>query len=98
METIVTNLTNPRTWAKLANQFEIKVWNQIKFQSYQSLICSIDYDTKTIYIWLDWQYSNTTTKYFKQFLFWQGISDLHDLLKKSNWKNFKYNNFNIIFA
>lgn len=61
---LVTNLKNR------PNQFVINdIENRtITFQSYQSTICTVDDTNKTIHIYSDWDYSQTTLRYFKYFL------------------------------
>lgn len=50
------------------NQFVIDCdWKTI-FQSYESIICIIDYMNKTITFWIDYDYSKTTSKHLKLFL------------------------------
>ena len=69
----VTNLESPRTGAKVANQFIIECNNPWKktttFQSYNSKIITIDWDNKEARIYKDYNYSKTTSKYLKQFIF-----------------------------
>ena len=63
----VSNLTSSKG-NKVANQFEIRVNNDVYFQSYNSIICHIDSTNK---VYLDkyyWNYSRTTTKYLCLFL------------------------------
>ena len=52
----------------IANQFIIEDESKICFQSYDSMIVTIDHDTKTITIGKDWDYSKTTGKYRNKFL------------------------------
>lgn len=42
--------------------------NIILFQSYNSIICKIDYKKNVIYFGEDWDYSITTKKYLYKFL------------------------------
>ena len=53
---------------KVANQFVIDYDRTRAFQSYESLIFSYDYNTKTLFIGRDYDYSNTTRKYANMFL------------------------------
>ena len=62
----VTNLTSPRSGGKVANQFEIKVGEVYAFQSYDTLIAIKQGRHYTISE--DYNYSNTTSKYFSQWL------------------------------
>lgn len=40
----------------------------ITFQSYKSIICTLDKKNNIITIYEDWEYSNTTKKYLYEFL------------------------------
>lgn len=52
-----------------ANQVTIRTGNVRYFYSYDSPICAYDYDSQILYLNNDvWDYSNTTRKYFKEFL------------------------------
>ena len=53
---------------KIANQFIIEDDNKICFQSYDSMIVTIDHNTNTITIGENWDYSKTTGKYRNMFL------------------------------
>lgn len=50
------------------NQYHIQQDSRYIFQSYNSIICIIDYSTKTICFGRDWDYSRTTLIYLYQFL------------------------------
>jgi hypothetical protein len=66
----VTNMTNEKGRA-VANQFIIFEGNTKTFQSYETLICSTDHDDDILNLVLhgdNWDYSNTTRKYFKRFI------------------------------
>lgn len=78
----VTNLTSPRSGAKVANQFIITDGAVEYFQSYDSLIAKRD--NYVITVGKDWDYSNTTLRYFKQWLVeeWRWTSSEVDTLKK----------------
>lgn len=93
----VSNLLSPRTNTAVKNQFMIESDNAVAFQSYKSLICTIDYTNKEITIWRDWNYSSTTTKYFRIFLNNLYLYDLHKLIKKNNWNDFQYNDYSVYF-
>lgn len=61
----VENLTSPRSYEPVKNQFIIKMDNGTVFQSYDSTI-AIEIDGK-IYVTKDYNYSRTTSKYLNQF-------------------------------
>jgi len=46
----VSNLLSSRTGTPVKNQFMIEADNTVAFQSYDSLICTIDYTNKEITI------------------------------------------------
>lgn len=52
----------------IANQFIIEDGEKICFQSYDSMIVTINHNTNTITIGKDWDYSRTTGKYRNMFL------------------------------
>ena len=78
----VTNLTSPRSGAKVANQFVVTDGSVEYFQSYDSVIAKRD--NYVITVGKDWNYSNTTLRYFKQWLTeeWRWTSEEVDTLKK----------------
>lgn len=63
---------------KVPNQFTIRddVTSRTTFQSYDSMIATIDYQNNTISLGADWDYSMTTSKYRNQFFDEQGFSGL----------------------
>lgn len=63
----VENMTN-KNGNKVPNQFIITdAYNNLIFQSYDTRICI--YKNNKLYLYSDmWDYSNTTRKYFKQFV------------------------------
>lgn len=65
----VCNLTSPRSWRPVANQFDIEFENGIAFQSYNSLIAV----RMNGYLYLTdlHDYSNTTSKYATE---WTGLT------------------------
>lgn len=73
----VTNLTSPRTGAKVANQFVIESDGVDVFQSYNSTIAKYSNVNGDILLEVgeDWDYSRTTMRYFKQFLSEYGWGD-----------------------
>jgi hypothetical protein len=83
----VTNLTSVRSGAPVANQFEIQNGNESVFQSYNTTIAK-----KQGYSYIissDWNYSNTTNRYFGQWLREYGwteeeIKTLKKFLTKAN--------------
>lgn len=72
----VTNLTSPRTGAKVANQFMIEGDDGEYFQSYDSLIGHLTTgEDGVLVVGEDYNYSNTTSRYFKQWLKSWGFTD-----------------------
>lgn len=65
----VENMTSPNG-NKVANQFLLYEEEGVTFQSYKSGIATIlDVTPKILLLYDDmWDYSNTTRKYFKQFI------------------------------
>ena len=74
----VTNMTSPNTGRAIPNQFIIRddMTSRTTFQSYDSMIVTIDYQNNTINLGKDWNYSVTTSKYRNQFFYEHGFSDL----------------------
>lgn len=72
---MVRNLTSPRTYNAVANQFVICTKKGDFFQSYRSIVAKVDNKGK---VWLSayWDYSRTTMKYLYQFLRDYGYYDL----------------------
>ena len=58
VEQMINDNDNPA-----ANQFVIRVDGGIVFQSYDSIIATVDYDKNVVTICPDWDYSNTTGKH-----------------------------------
>lgn len=69
----VTDLTSPRSGGKVANQFTITDGDTEYFQSYETIIAKKQGVTYTISS--DYNYSNTTSKYFRQWLREWGFDD-----------------------
>mgnify|MGYP003655245207 FL=1 len=64
----VENCKSTRSGKPIANQFIITLQNGIRiFQSYESIIC-IKANNETYLDYERWDYSNTTSRYRKQFL------------------------------
>lgn len=63
----VKNMVSFTTGKPVANQFIIWGDNKAVFQSYESTIAEIDYDSREIRISKDWNYSPTTAKYRNAF-------------------------------
>ena len=64
----VENCKSSRSGKPIANQFIITLQNGIKiFQSYESIIC-IKANGETYLDYERWDYSNTTSRYRKEFL------------------------------
>lgn len=53
---------------KVANQFKIAAKNKTYFQSYQSVVASVNKMTGKVELYKDWDYSKTTSKYLYRFL------------------------------
>jgi len=93
----VTNLTSPRSGGKVANQFEITDGDKSVFQSYDTVIAIKQGRNYTISE--DYNYSNTTSKYFKQWLLdwgWRDdeVEELKKWLKKHNLGDVSTEEFN----
>ena len=65
----VSNLSSPRSYRPVANQYNLTMKNGRAFQSYESLI-AVRYNGK-LYLTEDHDYSNTTSKYATQ---WTGYT------------------------
>lgn len=74
----VKNMTSGASGRKVPNQFIIRDdrTSRTTFQSYDSMIATIDYQNNTITLGEDWDYSRTTGRYRNQFFDEQGFSDL----------------------
>lgn len=70
----------------------------ITFQSYESIICIIDYKNKTIQFWIDYDYSKTTWKHLNLFLkeYFTYDNRNRKLINKII-KDWYYNNYKIIY-
>ena len=80
----VTNLTSPRTDKPVANQYAITGDGGEYFQSYDSVIAHLTTgENGLLLVSDDYNYSNTTSRYFKRWLGTWGIEgDEFDNLKK----------------
>ena len=72
----IENIVNARG-NKVANQFKIVAKNKTYFQSYNSVVASIDKTTGKVELYKDWNYSNTTRKHLYNFLWEYGFRNLH---------------------
>jgi len=74
----VKNMTSGASGRKVPNQFIIRddATSRTTFQSYDSMIATINYQDNTITLGKKWDYSTTTSKYRNQFFDEQGFSDL----------------------
>lgn len=63
---------------KVANQFRIYGNGIDIFQSYDSTIVECDFNTFTITVYPEWDYSKTTGKYRNQFMSLQGLFEMTD--------------------
>ena len=73
----VTNITNSRG-RKVPNQFIIESGNVYTFQSYASVIATVDFDNSIITLGGDWNYSTTTSRYRNKFFETLGLDELTD--------------------
>lgn len=73
----VTNMTNSRG-RKVPNQFIIENGNTYTFQSYDSIIATVDFDNSIITFSSDWNYSTTTSRYRNKFFETLGLDELTD--------------------
>lgn len=91
---MVSNLINSKGRA-VANQFVISTLKGVSFQSYNSLVCTIE-DGKIIF-GRDWDYSKTTMKHLVSFLNQNGI--LFDSVAeiRKAIKNGFYDNYIVIY-
>ena len=64
----IENLVNARG-NKVANQFKITTKDKIYFQSYKSIVASVDRSTGRVELYKDWSYSNTTRTHLYHFLY-----------------------------
>lgn len=77
------------------NQFILRQDRRIIFQSYDSTICTWDKDTEKLILNGDiWDYSNTTRKFFKQFL--EEFTNIKYISKSDFLKLLETENNNII--
>lgn len=94
----VTQLKSPRSGNEVPNQFEIVDGGKIYFQSYNSMICKID--TAKNLVFLDsyyWDYSRTTVKYLKEFLYsraYYGFLSTDEIRNKIKTKEIRLTNLN----
>jgi len=68
MKTHITNLQSPRSQRPVPNQFLISSDRYNIFKSYETIIAKEDRKTNKITLDYDWNYSQTTIKYLKEFL------------------------------
>lgn len=62
------------------NQFVIYADNKIIFQSYDSIIATVDKTEKTVTLGMDWDYSKTTGKHRN--IFFRDYANIPDLASK----------------
>ena len=91
VEQIINSNDNPA-----ANQFVIRVDGGIVFQSYDSIIATVDYDKQVITIYPDWNYSNTTGKhrniFFSDYVHFKELSckkGIEEYLQKGEYRGWK---------
>lgn len=73
----IENLVNARG-NKVANQIKVTTNDETYFQSYNSVVASIDRRTGKVQLYKDWDYSNTTRKYLYKFLGEYGYKELNN--------------------
>ena len=73
----IENLTSAKG-NNIANQFKIAAKNKTYFQSYNSVVASIDKTTGKVELYQDWDYSKTTSKYLYRFLAEYGHKELNN--------------------
>lgn len=75
---------------EVVNQFVIDTKKSVYFQSYKSVVCKINKDTKKVTLSAHWDYSVTTSKYLYKFLRDNGIYvyNKQDVLTKIKGKEF----------
>lgn len=69
---------------KASNQYIIDIEGKTIFQSYNSIIAILDYNSNTITIGRDWDYSVTTSKYLYNFLS-EFISPINSKKQLGSW-------------
>jgi len=93
MKTIkVQQMTSPKTYQPVANQFIIRTPKGVYFQSYNSIIAFIPNDKRRIQ--LDafyWDYSRTTGKYRNMFLN-EGIAETRAKIERKEYLLTNLNN------
>lgn len=97
----VQNMTSNSSGRTVPNQFIITdhTTNRTTFQSYDSMIATIDYQNNTITLGEDWDYSRTTGRYRNQFFDEQGFYGLASTKGLTNaLKTGKYEDWTIITA
>ena len=72
----IENLVNARG-NKVANQIKVTTNDKTYFQSYNSVVASIDRRTGKVQLYKDWNYSSTTRKHLYNFLGEYGFRNLH---------------------
>ena len=73
----IENLVNARG-NKVANQIKVTTKDKIYFQSYQSIVASVNRRTGKVQLYKDWNYSNTTRKHLYKFLGDYGYKNLYN--------------------
>lgn len=65
----VVPMCSSRSGDAVRNQYAIKCGNYVAFQSYDSLIAVYDCNTETLTIGRYYNYSRTTSKYLKEWMY-----------------------------
>ena len=73
----IENLVNARG-NKVANQIKVTTKHKIYFQSYQSIVASVNRRTGKVQLYKDWHYFNTTRKHLYKFLGDYGYKNLYN--------------------
>lgn len=81
----VTQMTSPKTYNPVANQFEIYTPEGVYFQSYNSIIAFRPKSGKIVLDDIYWDYSRTTGKYRNEFL-GEGIAETRAKIKNGTYE------------
>ena len=82
----IEQMTSPRSYKPVANQFIIKTNNGTYFQSYNSVIAFRPYNEAKVYLDKEtWDYSTTTGKYRNEFLN-EGIQETRAKIKSGEYE------------
>ena len=79
----IENLVNARG-NKVKNQFKITTKDKIYFQSYKSIVASVDRSTGRVELYKDWDCSNTTRTHLYHFLYENKHRELYNKKQVEN--------------